>query len=66
MKNSIDRLKRETDATSETCNEEKCATCFENRGCMFEQYVSAMMNKIEEAYLANHVTQTIQHISRRA
>ena len=33
---------------------------------MYEQYVAALMNKIEEAYLANHVNKTIQQISRRA
>jgi len=66
MKNSIDHLKNATVATDESCSEEKCATCFENRGCMFEQYVSALTKKIEEAYLANHVNRTIQQISHRA
>jgi len=66
MKHASDHLRRATAATDEPCSETKCVTCFENRGCMYQQYVAALMNKIEEAYLANHVNKTIQQISRRA
>jgi hypothetical protein len=66
MKNSMDHLKHATPATEEPCSEQKCATCFENRGCMFEQYVGALMNKIEETYQANRANEIVPQLSRRA
>ena len=42
-------LQEETTEQEQPCSEEKCATCFENRGCMFERYL-ATIRKIEEQF----------------
>jgi len=66
MKNSRDHLKHATQAPEEPCSEQKCATCFENRGCMFEQYVEALMSKIKETHGANRVSEIVPQLDRRA
>ena len=47
MKNSIDKPKQEGQVQT-ICSEETCATCFQNRGCIYEQ-LGAAIRKIQEA-----------------
>src|SRR4029079_3088891 len=43
----------------ELCSEKKCATCYENRGCMYEQYFSAPTFNLVTLLLQNQAkTQT--------
>ncbi|MBL7740576.1 MAG: hypothetical protein JNK14_15260 [Chitinophagaceae bacterium] len=41
MKNSTNDRQEPTAVQNEPCSEKKCASCFENRGCMYEQNHSA-------------------------
>jgi hypothetical protein len=41
MKDSIGYSQEPTAIKYELYSETKCATCFENRGCMYEQYFAA-------------------------
>jgi len=63
MKNSNDQPPKAVE--QQQCNEEKCATCFENRGCMYEQ-LGAALRKMEERLEQNDVDVTNKQISRRA
>lgn len=48
MKPSSERLQtRVVSHHDELCNESKCANCFENRGCMYDRYMSANVEELE-------------------
>jgi hypothetical protein len=47
----IDYSQNNTAIQEHVCNEEKCISCFENRGCIYDQYVSAAMKNIENSYM---------------
>ena len=38
MKNSMKHSPGPHKAEQEICNEKKCITCFENRGCIYDRY----------------------------
>jgi hypothetical protein len=65
MKNSVEKTLVETGLEDKACSEEKCATCFENRGCIYEQYVAAMIHTIELSYGQNRIPGSEQ-IGKRA
>jgi hypothetical protein len=65
MKNSIDNTKDVIPIRHEQCSEKTCATCFENRGCIYEQYPVAAIHTIEESYLQSTID-TNSPISKRA
>jgi hypothetical protein len=48
----------------ELCDEKKCATCFENRGCMYEQYFAAPTFNLVALLLQNQVKTQTQKISK--
>ena len=50
----------------ELCNEKRCATCFQNRGCMYEQYLLALMQNMETAHLNNQLNKESTAIIKRA
>ncbi len=50
MKDSIAYSPRATAIREHECSEKTCINCFENRGCMYEQYVMAAMQAIEVSY----------------
>jgi hypothetical protein len=50
MKDSIAYKQDATAIKQHECSEKTCINCFENRGCMYEQYVIAAMQAIEESY----------------
>ena len=53
MKSLIERLKGATDGEQEPCSENKCRTCFENRGCIYEQY--AALREAWKVHLPNEM-----------
>jgi hypothetical protein len=53
MKKQIVYTQPSTATTQNECSEKACATCFENRGCMFEQYIFALMHKAGESFTAH-------------
>jgi len=62
MKNSNGYSQDLTAIRDELCSEKKCATCFENRGCMYEQYFAASTFNLVTLLLQNQAkmqTQTI-------
>ncbi|HET6993358.1 MAG TPA: hypothetical protein VFI06_00185 [Chitinophagaceae bacterium] len=65
MKNSEKKTLGTTELEDQACSEEKCVTCFENRGCIYEQYVAAMIHTIELSYGQNRIDSNVQ-ISKRA
>ena len=42
MKNSMKNSPGLHKAEQEICNEKKCITCFENRGCIYDRYYTDM------------------------
>jgi len=64
MKDSNIYSQQATRSKDELCNEKKCATCFENRGCMYEQYFSVPSINLITLFLQNQpTTQSHQTIS---
>jgi len=39
----------------ELCSEKKCVTCFQNRGCMYEQYFAAPTSNLVTLLLQNQL-----------
>ena len=63
MKNSTDQLQNAVE--QQQCSEEKCATCFENRGCIYEQLGAALL-KMEDQLKESHEKSTTEQLSKRA
>lgn len=59
MNQSIANSQDATAAQQQPCSEKKCITCFENRGCMYEQYVITVLHNIEESYPAKQKNQDV-------
>ena len=66
MKNSNDQSQEASVIQHGHCSEKTCVTCFANSGCIYEQYAGAVINKMEEAYLAAQANDTNQQVSKRA
>ena len=47
MEHSIQQSQGPAMQLNEPCNPGKCATCFENHGCMFEQYMAGSINMVD-------------------
>ena len=60
MKNSIDHSGDTAAIKNQPCSEKTCVTCFENRGCMYEQYLIAGTYNIEEFYPGNIISNAAQ------
>ena len=54
MKSLIERSQGATDGEQEPCSENKCKTCFENGGCIYEQY--AALRDAWKVYVTNEMT----------
>lgn len=65
MKNSVDQSQEAIVTQHGHCSEKTCVTCFANNGCMYEQYAGAVINKMEESYLASQANAN-QQASKRA
>jgi len=48
------------------CNEKRCATCFENRGCMYEQYLFVLMQSMQTAHLNTQLNKESSAMIKRA
>jgi len=64
MKDSNDHSQDPNVVEHELCSEKKCATCFENRGCMYEQYFAASTFKLVTLLLKTQVKAQAQAIHR--
>lgn len=64
MKNSIDQSQEET-GQQQPCSEKACATCFENRGCMYDRYIPAMTSNTNKPRPQQVMETLAQQISRR-
>jgi len=53
MKDSTGYSQDATAIKYELCNEKKCAICFENRGCIYEQYFAASKFDLVTVLLQN-------------
>jgi hypothetical protein len=62
MKQPIDHAENATTPEDQLCSEKKCVTCFENRGCIYEQYLIAMTHNIERSYRANRTYPATQQL----
>jgi hypothetical protein len=65
MKDSIDQSQESIAMQSKTCSEEKCPTCFENRGCIYEPYFPAVMQDIEKFLAASQKIQPNPALAER-
>jgi hypothetical protein len=65
MKNSNDYLQSSTSIKQEPCSEKTCATCFANRGCIYEQYPVAAIHNREESHIESRIDND-STISKRA
>lgn len=50
----------------ELCNEKRCATCFENRGCIYEHYLLVVMQNAEKVRPENQMNSGTSAIIKRA
>ena len=64
MKDSIVYSQDPTAIKYELCSEKKCATCFENRGCMYEQYFTAPGFNLVTLLSQNQTKTQTQSINR--
>jgi hypothetical protein len=55
MKNSNDHPQQSTVVDHRVCNETKCATCFQNRGCIYEQYFHVTVQNMEIFIFGNQI-----------
>jgi hypothetical protein len=53
MKKPIDQSKESNVLQQNGCDEKKCATCFQNRGCIYDHYITAASQSMEKFYIAN-------------
>ena len=51
MKDAIEHSQESTAIEDETCSEKKCATCFANRGCMYDVYSMVPAFNLKKFYL---------------
>jgi len=65
MKNSFDQTTAESPG-HEMCSAKTCATCFENRGCIYEHYMSVAVNKKQEIYLVTPTDSSKPVMEKRA
>jgi hypothetical protein len=65
MKPSSERLQKQpVSYDDEPCNERKCANCFENRGCMYDTYITnASMEKLESVQLQHSLKHELGMLS---
>lgn len=47
MEHSIQHSQGPIISQYEPCSAKKCATCFENHGCMFEQYMAGSISTVD-------------------
>jgi hypothetical protein len=64
MKDPVGYSQDETVIKYELCSEKKCATCFANRGCMYEQYPAAPAFNLLTFYLESQVKKQTQTITK--
>jgi hypothetical protein len=66
MKQSI-TYQQDTIATKpQVCSEQTCITCFENRGCIYDQYMIAIAYSIEESYTSKKIEPVSPEIHKQA
>ena len=51
MKDAFEHSQDSTAIEGETCSEKKCATCFANRGCMYDVYSMIPAFNLKKFYL---------------
>jgi hypothetical protein len=49
MEESIIHLQKANNAEKQECSEKTCASCFANRGCMYEHHLIALIQNFETA-----------------
>ncbi|HEV8507180.1 MAG TPA: hypothetical protein VGQ53_17335 [Chitinophagaceae bacterium] len=64
MKDSTSYSQDPTAVKYEFYSEKKCATCFENRGCMYEQYLATPTFNFVTLLLQNQVKTQTQTINK--
>lgn len=62
MKEPIEHAKNTTTPDDQLCSEKKCVTCFENRGCIYEQYLISVSHTIERSYRVNRINPATQQL----
>lgn len=60
MKNSLDHSSQHAIAIKHELCSEKCDTCFKNRGCIYDQYLSAVILNMETPPLQSIMSNTAQ------
>jgi hypothetical protein len=60
MKDSLDHSPRQAIAIKHELCSEKCDTCFKNRGCIYDQYLSAAILNMETPPLQSSMNNTAQ------
>ncbi|MGZ8524080.1 MAG: hypothetical protein ACXWV1_06605 [Chitinophagaceae bacterium] len=48
MKESMAYLQDSTALVYQPCSEHMCITCFENKGCIYDHYVAAIMQEADK------------------
>ena len=66
MKESIANSQDATTMKHHVCSEKTCITCFENRGCMYEQYLSAAILNMETSHSELHTERKTERTNKKA
>jgi hypothetical protein len=66
MKEPIDHTENATVPEYQQCSEKKCVTCFENRGCIYEQYLIASTHNIVETHPGSRLNTGTQQWGKHA
>ena len=65
MKNSI-AAGQDEPVVQQSCSEKKCITCFENGGCMYDQYMIITTYHSEGSHLQKENSALPQHVTSQA
>ncbi len=60
MKDSIDHSPRQATTLKHELCSDKCGTCLENRGCIYDQYLFAAILNMDASQLLNDMNKVAQ------
>jgi hypothetical protein len=66
MKDAFEHSQDSTARKDEDCNEKKCATCFANRGCMYDVYSMVPASNLKKFCLETLMMNEIPMLNKRA
>ena len=66
MKNATENVKKLAEVSPGDCSEKNCGTCFEHRGCMYEQFLFIAIRNLVDPCPPAKITLADAAIGKRA